>query len=134
MLAAAAVSWRSRRHRPLAVLLLMLSLVPAVLLVPGVVMDQVKVTGERIEQTTGPRWNPTVTGFVYADTARVWIVERAADPGREPETVWVIHGAAGGVTEIEPGTLWSINIEDIVTRLRDYGVEIDGCGRSCGQR
>jgi len=93
------------------------------LIAPAITIDRVVLDDEKLEQTTGFWWSPTVKGFHYDEVASVRIIKARGRKNREYEA-WVVKLRSGGTREIDPGDLWDMNRADIVQRLRDKGVEV----------
>jgi hypothetical protein len=93
-------------------------------LAPMMYLDRVVVTLEKIEQTTGFWWSPTVKGFAYSGVALVRITTARDRRGRSFE-MWEVHYKDGAVKEIDPGDLWVVNGAEIVSLLRKYNVSVE---------
>jgi hypothetical protein len=90
---------------------------------PMLAMDRVVLDDEKLEQTTGFWFAPTVKGFRFADVATIAIGTTRDRKNREVE-VWRVKGRDGQTREIDPGDLWEINGQDIIRRLREKGIEV----------
>ena len=91
------------------------------------------VDDEKLEQTTGFWWSPTVKGFHFAEVESVSIVMARGPKNREYEA-WVVTLKDGGTRQIDPGDLWDMNRADIVRRLRLKGVEVQDLEREPGPK
>ncbi|WP_437825800.1 hypothetical protein [Sorangium sp. So ce1153] len=90
---------------------------------PMLAMDRVVLDDQKLEQTTGFWFAPTVKGFRLADVAFVAIGTARGRKNRVVE-VWIVKMKNGETREIDPGDLWEMNGEDIVRRLREKGIEV----------
>ncbi len=90
---------------------------------PMLAMDRVVLDDEKLEQTTGFWFAPTVKGFRLADVASVTIGIARDRKNREYE-VWMIRMKNGQTQEIDPGDLWEMNGPDIIERLGEKGIEV----------
>ncbi|KYF78757.1 hypothetical protein BE17_46395 [Sorangium cellulosum] len=90
---------------------------------PMLAMDRVVLDDQKLEQTTGFWFAPTVKGFRLADVASVTIGTARGRKNRVVE-VWIVKMKNGETREIDPGDLWEMNGEDIVRRLREKGIEV----------
>ncbi|HTN85100.1 MAG TPA: hypothetical protein VL242_15485 [Sorangium sp.] len=90
---------------------------------PMLAMDRVVLDDQKLEQTTGFWFAPTVKGFRLADVAFVTIGTARGRKNRVVE-VWIVKMKNGETREIDPGDLWEMNGEDIVRRLREKGIEV----------
>jgi hypothetical protein len=114
-----------RKHWPLRVSLILFGLAVFVggLMAPAMWMDRVVLDEEKLEQTTGFWWSPTIKGFRLAEARFVQIVTRRDSKGRKYE-VWQVQMKDGRVQEIDPGDLWERNGKDITDRLGAEGIEV----------
>ncbi len=92
---------------------------------PMLAMDRVVLDDEKLEQTTGVWFAPTVKGFRLADTARVTI-GTALDKKNRAYEVWIVKLKNGQTRMIDPGDLWEMHGPDIIERLRKKGIEVRG--------
>lgn len=90
---------------------------------PALALDRVVLDDEKLEQTTGFWFAPTVKGFRLADTASVTISNTRDRKNREYE-VWIVTMKNGTTREIDPGDLWVMNGPDIIRRLREKGIAV----------
>ena len=90
---------------------------------PALALDRVVLDDEKLEQTTGFWFSPTVKGLRLADTAVVTIGTELDRKGRTQE-VWIITAKDGSTRTIDPGDLWEMNGADIIKRLREKGIEV----------
>jgi len=93
------------------------------ILAPGLMLDRVVLDDEKLEQTTGFWFAPTVKGFRLADVVAVTIGTKQNSRGREYE-VWLVHRTNGQTQEFDPGDLWEMNGADIIERLRAKGIQV----------
>ncbi len=90
---------------------------------PILALDRVVLDDEKLEQTTGFWFMPTVKGFRLADVELITITIKRDRKNRERE-VWVVTTQDGRTQEIDPGDLWELNGADIIKRLREKGIEV----------
>ncbi len=90
---------------------------------PTLALDRVVLDDEKLEQTTGIWFAPTVKGFRLADVALVTIGVARDRKNREYE-VWTVSMKDGQARLIDPGDLWERNGPDIIKRLREKGIEV----------
>jgi hypothetical protein len=93
------------------------------LLAPALTFDRVVINDQKLEQTTGFWWSPTVKGFQFSDVSSVYITS-AKDWRYRQYEVWVVFLRNGETRQIDPGYLWEVNGSDIVRRLQGYGIEV----------
>ena len=125
VLAAASGAFLLWKHEPLFLSLIMfgVSVLVAGFIAPMLAMDRVVLDDEKLEQTTGFWYAPTVKGFKLADVALVTIGIAKDEDNRDYE-VWVVGMKNGETREIDPGDLWEMNGSDIIERLREKGIEV----------
>ncbi|WP_437912984.1 hypothetical protein WME73_39365 [Sorangium sp. So ce302] len=113
------------RRQPLVVALIAfgVSAVAGGLFAPMLAMDRVVLDDEKLEQTTGFWFAPTVKGFRLAEVESIAIGTARDRKNREIE-VWIVKGRDGQVQEIDPGDLWEMNGQDIIRRLREKGIDV----------
>ncbi|WP_437710999.1 hypothetical protein WMF45_38720 [Sorangium sp. So ce448] len=113
------------RRQPLVVALIAfgVSAVAGGLVAPMLAMDRVVLDDEKLEQTTGFWFAPTVKGFRLAEVESVAIGTARDRKNREIE-VWIVKGRDGQTREIDPGDLWEMNGQDILRRLREKGIDV----------
>jgi len=111
-----------RRQVAIAVVAFGIALLAGGIVGPMLAMDRVVLDNEKIEQTTGFWWSPTVIGFKLADTAKVEVVSETNLRGRVAEK-WIVTSKRGRVQELDPGDLWENNGDDILIRLRQKGID-----------
>jgi hypothetical protein len=113
------------RRQPLVVALIAfgVSAVAGGLFAPMLAMDRVVLDDEKLEQTTGFWFAPTVKGFRLAEVESVAIGTARDRKNREIE-VWIVKGRDGQTREIDPGDLWEMNGQDILRRLREKGIDV----------
>ncbi len=90
---------------------------------PTLAMDRVVLDDEKLEQTTGFWFAPTVKGFRLADVELITISTARGRKNREYE-VWIVKRRNGETRTIDPGDLWEMNGPDIIKRLRGKGIEV----------
>jgi len=93
------------------------------LIAPMLALDRVVLSDEKLEQTTGFWFAPTVKGFRLADVDSITIGTARDAKGREYE-VWNVRLTGGQLKEIDPGDLWEMNDLDIIQRLEAKGIEV----------
>lgn len=91
---------------------------------PLLFMDRVVLDEEKLEQTTGFWWSPSVKGFRLADVESVRMGKDRDRKNREFE-VWIVRYKNGSIETIDPGDLWEMNGDDIRARLRLRGISAD---------
>ncbi|WP_437525493.1 hypothetical protein WME79_38705 [Sorangium sp. So ce726] len=113
------------RRQPLTIALIAfgVSAVAGGLFAPMLAMDRVVLDDQKLEQTTGFWFAPTVKGFRLAEVASIAIGTARNRKNREYE-VWIVKGRDGQVQEIDPGDLWEMNGQDIIRRLREKGIDV----------
>ncbi|WP_437981664.1 hypothetical protein [Sorangium sp. So ce117] len=113
------------RRQPLVVALIAfgVSAVAGGLFAPMLAMDRVVLDDEKLEQTTGFWFAPSVKGFRLAEVESVAIGTARDRKNREIE-VWIVKGRDGQTREIDPGDLWEMNGQDILRRLREKGIDV----------
>ena len=94
------------------------------LVAPMLAMDRVVLDDEKLEQTTGIWFAPTVKGFRLADVALVTIDTARDSQNREYE-LWIVRMKNGQTRQIDPGDLWEMNGPDIIARLREKGIGVN---------
>jgi len=97
----------------------------ATLIVPGICMDTLEITPQRITQTTGFWFAPTVKGFAYEQVSAVrqeWRRERSGRSGTRNNLYWIVEYRDGRTEEIDLGDLWENNRDVAIPRLQQYGV------------
>src|SRR4030095_6548549 len=90
---------------------------------PMLAMDRVVLDDNKLEQTTGFWFAPTVKGFRFADVEFVTI-GTARDRKNRKYEVWLVKLKNGQTQEIDPGDLWVKNDKDIIERLSAKGIEV----------
>ncbi|WP_437895214.1 hypothetical protein [Sorangium sp. So ce124] len=90
---------------------------------PMLAKDRVVLDDEKLEQTTGFWFAPTVKGFRLAEVASLAIGTARDRKNREIE-VWIVKMKDGQTREIDPGDLWEMNGQDIIRRLREKGIDV----------
>ena len=113
---------RTRSREALGILMLVASLVAGVI-APMLALDRVVIDEQKLEQTTGFWFSPTVKGFPLANLSSISI-ETARDRKDRPYDLWVGTYANGTVLKVDPGDLWDLNGEDIARRLRARGISV----------
>jgi hypothetical protein len=113
------------RRQPLTIALIAFGVaaVAGGVFAPMLAMDRVVLDDEKLEQTTGFWFAPTVKGFRFADVASIAIGTTRDRKNREVE-VWRVKGKDGQTREIDPGDLWEMNGQDIIGRLREKGIDV----------
>ena len=114
--------WR-RQPPKVALILFGIAIFVGGILAPMLSMDRVILDDEKLEQTTGFWFAPTVKGFRLAEVAYVTIGTARDRKNREYE-VWLATMKNGQTLEIDPGDLWERNGPDIIVRLRAKGIEV----------
>lgn len=99
------------------------SLLAGGIVAPMLALDRVVLDDEKLEQTAGFWFAPTVKGFRLSDAESVTIVTLRGRRGRESE-LWIVKMKNGHSQQIDPGTLWERNGQDIIERLSAKGIEV----------
>lgn len=90
---------------------------------PMLAMDCVILDDQKLEQTTGFWFAPTVKGFRLDEVSYIQIGTARDRKNREYE-IWRVSYLNGQIQDIDPGDLWEINGADIIQRLRSKGIKI----------
>jgi hypothetical protein len=90
---------------------------------PTFAMDRVVLDDEKLEQTTGFWWAPTIKGFHLAGVDSVTIRTATNYQDRQYE-LWVVKLKDGTTREIDPGDLWDRHAQDILERLKAKGIAV----------
>ena len=102
-------------------------LVPAAccggLVAPTLAADQVVLDDEKLEQTTGLWFSPTVKGFRHDSVSRIVVTTGVLEHNRRAEG-WVVEHKDGHVEIIDPGDLWESNTPELVPHLRSLGLDV----------
>jgi uncharacterized membrane protein len=114
--------WK-RKSLVLALIAFGISVIAGGLFAPMLALDRVVLDDQKLEQTTGFWFAPTVKGFRLADIESVTITTARDMKNREYE-VWVAKLKNGQSQEIDPGDLWEMHGEDIIKRLRAKGIKV----------
>ena len=101
----------------------LLAFFASVFITPMLALDRVVLDEEKLQQTTGFWFHPTVKGFALADVASVRIGTAVGRKNREYE-VWIVNHQNGSTETIDPGDLWVLHRADIIARLRDRGLAV----------
>ncbi|WP_437966625.1 hypothetical protein WMF04_44670 [Sorangium sp. So ce260] len=112
-----------RKSLMLALVAFCLSAVAGGFIAPMLAMDRVVLDDQKLEQTTGFWFAPTVKGFRFADVSSVTI-GTARDRKKREYEIWIVRLKDGQTREIDPGDLWEMNGQDIARRLGDKGIEV----------
>lgn len=100
---------------------LCVAFVPGAIFAPSMYFDQVVISSNKIEQTTGFFLLPTVKGFRYEAVEFIRIKSVIGRRNRI-SAIWEIHNKSGAISEIDPGDLWENNTQEIVKLLDQNGV------------
>jgi hypothetical protein len=122
-LVAGGVLARSPRSRRVGVRLALLAGAAGVLVVPGILMDTVTVTPERVEQRTGFWFKPNVKGFRFGDVERIRLVRKRT--GKHVQVIWELARRDGRVVDLDPGDLWEHGTAEILPRVRAAGIPVE---------
>jgi len=124
-LAAAIGAFLLWRRKPLVLALVAfgVSALAGGVIAPMLALDRVVLDDQKLEQTTGFWFAPTVKGFRLADVASITISTTRDMKDREYE-VWIAKLKNGHSQEVDPGDLWEMNGRDIIERLRTKGIEV----------
>ncbi|WP_437324927.1 hypothetical protein [Sorangium sp. So ce381] len=114
--------WR-RQPMIIALIAFGVAAVAGGLFAPMLAMDRVVLDDQKLEQTTGFWFAPTVKGFRLAEVASLAIGTARDRKNREIE-VWIVKMKDGQTREIDPGDLWEMNGQDIIRRLREKGIDV----------
>lgn len=116
--------WR-RKPLKLALIVFGVSAAAGGIFAPMLAMDRVVLDDQKLEQTTGFWFAPTKKGFRLADVAFVTIRTARKKTGRYRQyELWIVKMKNGQTREIDPGTLWDMNGQDIIERLKEKGIEV----------
>jgi hypothetical protein len=117
--------FRKRGLRPFGIIALFICIMAGPMLAPMLALDRVALTDEKLEQTTGFWFSPTVKGFKLKGISSMTI-EVAKGSKNLKHQVWTAEYVDGRRKVIDPGDLWEIHSEDIIRRLRDKGIAVHG--------
>ena len=96
------------------------ALVIAAVLIPGMMHLEVRITDDRLMQTTGFWWDETVREFPFD---RIKSIREGTQPGQfGPEVVWFIEWRGGRAERFRPCDLIAENSEFVAAELRKRGV------------
>ena len=96
------------------------ALVMAVVLIPGMMHLEVRITDDRLMQTTGFWWDESVREFPFD---QIEAIREGTHPGRfGPEVVWFIEWRGGRGERFRPCDLIAENSEFVAEELRKRGV------------
>lgn len=93
------------------------------IIAPMLALDRVVLDDQKLEQTTGFWFAPTIKGFRLTEVESVTIGTARNIKNREYQ-VWIAKMKNGDSQEIDPGDLWVMNGPDIIERLRAKGIEV----------
>jgi len=114
---------RKRMPTRLVVLAFAVAALLGVIVAPMLALDRVVLDDEKLEQTTGFWFAPSVKGFRIGDVEFITIGTATDNKGRSHE-VWNVRLKGGQLLQIDPGDLWEMNDQDIIRRLREAGVDV----------
>ncbi|RBP40357.1 hypothetical protein DES53_10864 [Roseimicrobium gellanilyticum] len=117
------IFYRLRLPTRLVLIASAIALIAGGIFAPMLAMDKVILDDEKLEQTTGFWFSPTVKGFRLAEVEQVTIGTKRDRKNRVVE-VWFVQKKDGSAAEIDPGDLRENNGPDIVKRLREKGIRI----------
>ena len=100
-----------------------ISLLAGFIFAPCLALDRVVLDDEKLQQTTGFWFSPTVKGFQLADVEHIAIGTARGRKNRE-HMVWNVTYKDGRTEQINPGDLWEMNSADIAARLRAKGIDV----------
>jgi hypothetical protein len=103
---------------------LLLLLLFAVAILPGIWQDTVIVDRQGVRQATGFWWSPTLKEYKFADTRDVRIVRKLSGPESRMSTVWEVTRKNGATFDIDPGDLWDHAEEQIIKLSGEHGVPV----------
>ena len=112
------------RGRVLGGSITLIGIVFAIVFGPMLFNDRVVISENRLEQTTGFWFSPTVKGFDLLDLRKVTITTGRDLKRREIE-IWVAEYGDGVSVRIDPGDLWESNGDEIVDFLENLGVPVE---------
>lgn len=118
-----AIVFSFRREWVYASVSMLVALVAGLVFGPSMLNDQVVITNDRIEQSTGFAWSPTVKGFEFDEVSYVHITVKPTGPKQRLNEVWEVHYHNGSTHDIDLGDLWEGNSNKIVHLLTERGVE-----------
>jgi hypothetical protein len=111
--------WR-RKPLVLALIALGVSALAGGIIAPTLALDRVVLDDQKLEQTTGLWFAPTVKGFRLTDVTSVTISTNRFGYNE----VWSARMKDGHSQDVDPGDLWAMNGPDIIERLRAKGIEV----------
>ena len=120
---AAGVMLAKIRSVPLSLVVLMPAACCGGLIAPTLAADQVVLDDEKLEQTTGLWFSPTVKGFRHESVARIVVSTGVMEQNRRA-VGWVVEHKDGHTEIIDPGDLWESHTHEIVPQLRALGIEV----------
>jgi hypothetical protein len=92
----------------------------AVIILPGVVQSEVRISRTRLSQTGGLWFKPRLREFPLA---QIRLISRTSEAGEfESRAVWTLFGWDGRLERFEPGDLIARNPEPVIAELRARGV------------
>jgi hypothetical protein len=94
---------------------------------PMLALDRVVLNDDKLEQTTGFWFAPTVKGFRLAEVASLTITTARGRKDLEYE-VWIAELKNGQTKQVDPGDLWEMNGPDIIQRLQSRGIVVRRIG------
>jgi hypothetical protein len=103
---------------------LLILLLYAVVIFPGIWADTVIVDSQGVRQKTGFWWNQTVKQINYAQTKEVHIVQKPAGPDNRIQVVWEIVRKDNSAYDLNPGDLWDHAEGEIIKSFQQHGVDV----------
>ena len=90
---------------------------------PMLLMDRVLVDEHHIQQNTGIWFDQTEKGFSFDGIQRIAITTGNDLKGRVIE-VWIAHYGDRPSVKIDPGDLWELNGDAIVSYISALGIDV----------
>jgi len=112
------------RQFPVSLALLVPAACSGGLIGPTLGTDQVVLDDDKLQQTTGLWFAPTVKGFELRSASRILIATGVLEHDQRA-TGWVVEHKDGHTEVFDPGDLWELHTDDLVPRLRRRGIEVD---------
>jgi hypothetical protein len=114
--------WRREGYEQRGVVLFGIGCLFALVVVPGLYRDEVRIDSVGIYQRTGFWFHQTHKGFDFADVAAIRV--REVRKRRSTEQQWDLQLRNGGSRTIDPGDLWDHASTEIVATLAARGIHV----------
>ena len=103
---------------------LLVLLLFAVVIFPGIWADTVIVDAQGVRQNTGFWWHQTVKQINYAQTKEVRLVQKPTGPDNRIRVVWEIVRKDNSAYDLNPGDLWDHAEGEIIRSIQQHGVDV----------